>query len=183
MITLNLLPENYKLEYAFERKKRLIVFVFIALCAIALIFNALLFSVYLYIKVWDSSVSEELEQQRGGESAKQIADLEKSVKNANAEIDALTKIQKDMTVSGPVVEHITMLVKPGVYLKSISLNAATQELALDGFAQTRDLVLELGEALKMSDVVVADSVKSPITNIFTSTNINFSFTLKVKNRP
>ena len=183
MITLNLLPAHYKHEYAFERKKRLIIFVFVALCAITLVFNALLFSVYLYVKVWDSSVSAELEKQQGGESAKYIADLEKSVKNANKEIDALTGIQKDMTVSGPVLENMIMLIKPGVYLKNVSLNAATQDVAIGGFAKTRDLVLELEQALKTSDFVVSESVKSPVTNIFTSANINFSLTLKVKNRP
>lgn len=181
MITLNLLPESYKIEYAFERKRRLIIFTIVVLCAIVLVFNTLLFSTYLYIRVWNSSAVGELEKQKSEESVKRIDEMESNVKNTNAVIETLVLVKKDITVAGPALEQMALLIKPGVYLKSIALNASDGVVNLTGFSKSRELVLDLETALNHSDFVVPGSVRSPITNIFTSKNIDFSFTFKVKN--
>lgn len=181
MLTLNLLPEHSKLEYAFERRKRLIVFVFIALCGITFIFDALLSAVYFYVKEQDRSFAAQLEKQKAAEDSKYIDDLEKSIRDANSEVAALGAIRKDMTASGPVFEKIAKLIRPGVDLKNISLNAVNGDVGINGFAKTREAVLALEEDLKNGDFVVPDSVQSPVTNIFTSQNIHFTFRFKVKN--
>lgn len=183
MLTLNLLPERSKLEYAFEQKKRLIVFVFITLCGITFTFDVLLGSIYFYMKAMQSSVVKELELQETDEGTKLIFQIEKSVKNTNSTIAGLVSVVKERTVAGLVLEKITLLAKPGVYLKSLSLNAGQGTVSIDGFAETRELVLDLESMLNKSDFVVPGSVSSPITNIFTSKNIHFSFTFKVTNHP
>lgn len=183
MLTLNLLPEQSKLEYAFEQKKRLVVFVFIALCGITFMFDALLGSIYVYMKIMQSSVAKELELQETDEGTRQIFQIEKGVKNANAAIAGLTSVVKERRVAGPVLEKIALLAKPGVYLKNLSLDAGQGTVSVDGFAITRELVLDLESMLNKSDFIVPGSVSSPITNIFTSKNIHFSFTFKVRNHP
>ena len=56
MLTLNLLPEQHKREYALEIKTRFAVFVFISLAAILVVFIALLFSAYLYLRIQVNSM-------------------------------------------------------------------------------------------------------------------------------
>ncbi len=183
MLTLNLLPEQSKLEYAFEQRKRLIVFVFVVLCGIVFLFDALLGSVYIYMRSTQTSIADDLELQKIDDSTKHIFQIEKDIKNANSAIISLVSVTKERTVAGPILEKIAFLVKPGIYLRNLSLDAVQGMVTINGFATTRELVLDLESMLNESDFIIPGSVTSPITNIFTNKNINFSFTFKVKNNP
>lgn len=179
MLTLNLLPEQYKKAYIFEIRMRFVVFIFISLAVILVILAALLFSTYLFLKIQTNSFRDSLEAQKKAASAQPIASLEKDIKSLNAKISSLEKAKSEIFPVAPALEKISFLIKRGAYLKSVSLDNETNKVALMGFAATRDLVLNLNSDLLSSDFVKSESVQNPIQNILKDKKIDFSFNFQL----
>ena len=181
MLTLNLLPEQYKREYAFEIKMRFAVYVFISLAVILAVFIALLFSVYLYLKIQVNSMEGSLVNQRTDANARPMLSLEQDIKSLNAKIGVVAKARSAVSPVAPALEKIALLIKPGAYLKSVSLDGNTNTVNIAGFATTRDLVLDLKKDLGSSGFIKPDSIQDPIQNILKDKKIDFTFTFKLNN--
>lgn len=175
MLTLNLLPEQYKKAYTMEIRMRFVVFIFISLAVILIVLSALIFSTYLFLKIQANSLQGALDAQKQAASAQPIASLEKDIKSLNAKISVLAKSKSEIFPIAPALEKISLLIKQGAYLKSISLDNATGKVIIAGFAATRDLVLNLNSDLSAGDFVKRDSVQNPIQNILKDKKIDFSF--------
>lgn len=180
MLTLNLLPEQYKYEYRFEKKKRFFVFVILSCSSVMALFAALLVSVYLFLQIQEKSLKETFEIQQSAQYVRHASDLEKEVNAANVKIDALEKARKQMFPVSPALDRLTALIKPGLYLENFSLRSAGREVSMSGFAESRDLVLELESLLASNEIVESGSVYSPIRNILKNKDINFTFRLQLK---
>lgn len=179
MLTLNLLPEQYKRDYAFEIKMRFVVFILISLTVILAVFIALLFSVYLYLKIQTNSMGEALANQRTASSIKPLLSLEQDIKSLNAKINIASKARGDVFPVAPALEKIALLIKSGAYLKSVSLDNQTSIVSIAGFVETRDLVLGLKGDLVSSEFIKRDSVQDPIQNILKDKKIDFTFTFQL----
>ena len=180
MLTLNLLPEQYKREYALEIKTRFAVFVFISLAVILAVFIALLFSAFFYLRIQVNSMEESLVSQRTAANAKPMLSLEKDIKALNAKIGITAKARSDIFPVAPALEKIALLIKQGAYLKSVSLDNKTGAVNIAGFASTRDLVLDLKGDLVSSEFVKPDSIQDPIQNILKDKKIDFTFTFQLR---
>src|SRR3990170_1553274 len=183
MLTLNLLPEQYKREYALEIKTRFAVFVFISLAVILAVFIVLLFSAYFYLRIQVNSMEESLVSQRTAANAKPMLSLEKDIKALNAKIGITAKARSDIFPVAPALEKIALLIKQGAYLKSVSLDNKTGAVTIAGFASTRDLVLDLKSDLVSSEFVKPDSIQDPIQNILKDKKIDFTFTFQLEPIP
>lgn len=179
MLTLNLLPEQYKREYALEIKARFAVLVFISLSVISVIFIALLFFVYFYLKIQINSMEKALANQRLASSAQPMLSLEQDIKSLNAKIGAVSKARSDIFPVAPTLEKLALLIKPGYYLKNVSFDNKSGTVNIIGFAATRDLVLSLKDDLVSSEFVKPDSVQDPIQNILKDKKIDFTFTFQL----
>ena len=180
MLTLNLLPEQYKREYALEIKTRFAVFVFISLAVILAVFIVLLFSAFFYLRIQVNSMEESLVNQRTAANAKPMLSLEKDIKALNAKIGIAAKARSDIFPVAPALEKIALLIKQGAYLKSVSLDNKTGAVNIAGFASTRDLVLDLKGDLVSSEFVKPDSIQDPIQNILKDKKIDFTFTFQLR---
>ena len=180
MLTLNLLPEQYKREYALEIKTRFAVFVFISLAVISAVFIALLFSVYFYLKIQVNSMEESLANQRTAANAKPILSLEQDIRALNGKISIVAKARSEISPVAPALEKLALLIKQGAYLKSVSLDNKTGMVSIAGFAATRDLVLGLKGDLVSSEFVKSDSIQDPIQNILKDKKIDFTFTFQLR---
>lgn len=176
MLTLNLLPDQYKNEYALERKRRFVAHISIIMFFIAILFNVLLGSVYLFVFTYEQSLRQSIETQTTTDTVKRLSVIEKKVRELNANIGILANADKDIISLAPVLERITALVGQDAYLKSVSIDASTKTISVTGFAKTRSAVLALAEALQKSDFIAEGSVKNPIKNILKEENIDFTFT-------
>lgn len=175
MLTLNLLPQQYKYEYVFEKKKRVVVFLCIFVSLILILFNALLFSTYLFLAIGENAARDAIEAQQSTDIAKRLADIEKDIRAANAKIGTLANAEKEIVPIAPVLEKTALLVGDGAYMKSVSLDAATRSVTMTGFAETRNAVLGIAKLLSESDFIDAQSVKNPVKNILKETDIEFTF--------
>ncbi|MBI5912903.1 PilN domain-containing protein [Candidatus Azambacteria bacterium] len=176
MLTLNLLPDQYKNEYALEQKRRLVAHISIIMCLIAILFNVLLGSVYAFVFTYEQSLRQSIETQTTTDTVKRLSAIEKNVRELNTSIGALATADAEIIPLAPVLERIAALVGQDAYLKSISMDANTKTVSIAGFAKTRAAVLALAEALQKSDFVAEGSVKNPIKNILKEENIDFTFT-------
>lgn len=180
MLTLNLLPEQNKRDYALEIKMRFAVFILISLAVILAIFTALLFFVYIYLGIQTNSMKESLANQRTSSNAEPMLALEKDIKSFNAKINVVAKARSKIFPAAPALESIALLIKPGAYLKSVSLDNETGLVSIAGFAVTRDLVLDLKDSLSSSGFVKQGSVQDPIQNILKDKKIDFTFTFQLE---
>ncbi|MBI1754970.1 hypothetical protein HY250_00775 [Candidatus Azambacteria bacterium] len=180
MLTLNLLPERYKVEYLFEKKKRFLVFFGISLCLILSVLCALLFSTYLFLVISQKSLAATLEARRQAEVSTRLEAIKEEIQGLNTKIGTVKSAKKGVVFFGPTLEKIIVLVEPGVYLKNISFDAKTKIVNVLGFADTREKVLLLSVALSAGDFVLPNSLISPIANILKEKDIDFSFTFNLK---
>lgn len=174
MLTLNLLPDQYKNEYALEKKRRFVAHITIILVFIAILFNVLLGSVYAFVYTYEQSLRKSIETQTTTDTVRRLSAIEKNVRTLNARIDVLAGAGKEIIPLAPVFERITEQVGPDAYLKNVSIDAKTKTVSVTGFAKTRSAVLALADALQKSDFVAEGSVKNPIKNILKEEDIDFN---------
>lgn len=175
MLTLNLLPQQYKHEYAFEKKKRFTVFLCIFISSIFILFNALLFSTYLFLTIGEKAARDTIDAQQSTDIIKRLTGIEKDIKAANAKIGTLMGAHEVIIPIAPIVEKTAGLIGEGAYAESISLDALTGAVSMTGFAATRDAVLAIAKRLSESDFVDPHSVKNPVKNILKEKDIDFTF--------
>ena len=175
MLTLNLLPQQYKHEYAFEKKKRLTVFLCIFISLILTVFNAFLFSTYLFLSIGEKATHDAIKAQQSTDIVKRLTDIEKEIRSANTKIGTLANAEKEIIPIAPVVEKTALLIGEGAYMKSISLDAASKNMAITGFSETRSAVLAIAKRLSESDFADTQSVKNPVKNILKESDIDFTF--------
>ncbi|MCR4322759.1 MAG: hypothetical protein NUV61_01585 [Candidatus Azambacteria bacterium] len=176
MLKLNLLPDQYKNEYVLEKKRRFVAHITIILVLIAILFNILLGSVYMFVFTYEQSLRQSIETQTTTDTVKRLATIEKKVRALNTQIGVLSAVEKDVVLIAPVFERVAQLVGQEAYLKTVSIDTATQTVSIVGFAKTRAAVLAFADALQKSDFVIEGSVKNPIKNILKEENIDFNFT-------
>ena len=128
MLTLNLLPEQYKIEYNFEKRRRFIVAVLLSLCVILIIFNALMFATYVFLKTQNQALSGALVFQNSEDDAKRLSSLEKNVAVLNGKIVKVTKAKnEDFNVIG-LLEKISEISGHGSYLETVSIDNISDRL-------------------------------------------------------
>lgn len=175
MLTLNLLPEQYKHEYAFEKKKRFTIFLCIFVSLILILFNALLFSTYLFLTINESVTRDALDAQQSTDVVKRLTDIERDIRAANTKIGTLVNAEKEIIAIAPIAEKTAALIGEGAYMKTVALDASSKNVNITGFAETRNAVLAIGKLLSESDFVDQQSVKNPVKNILKESEIDFTF--------
>ncbi|MBI3671316.1 hypothetical protein HY249_00780 [Candidatus Azambacteria bacterium] len=180
MITINLLPEEYKKEYNLEKARRFSVFVFLSLYFIILIFIALLFGADIFLKTEMKYWVDNIENEKSTEKVKQVLGLEDNIKVANDKISIIQKAQEEHINAFEVLLSVSPLISDSVYLQNLTINSDLKKVSMSGFSLTRDEVLKLEGLLKSDAFVRKDSVASPRSNILKKSDIDFSFSFDLK---
>lgn len=180
MITLNLLPENYKSELNLEKTRRFVIFIFTSLGFMVVIFTFLLFAEFVFLKIENQSWLERLENEKATEKGKQILELEKNIKTTNEKISIVAKVQEDALSISSIIESLSVVIQPEAHLNSLTINRDNKKTNIAGFALTRDAVLSMEAALKGNEFMQPGTLISPKTNILKAEDIDFSFTFSIK---
>ena len=179
MLTLNLLPEQYKIEYNLEKRRRFIVAILLSLCVILIIFNALMFATYVFLKTQNQALSGALVFQNSEDDAKRLSSLEKNVAALNGKIAKVTKAKNEDFNIADLLEKISEISGRESYLETVSIDSISGQVNIGGFAKDRSAVLELNDALLKSEFVSEGSLLNPIQNILKSKDITFVFNFKL----
>lgn len=182
MLTLNLLPNHFRHEYIFEKKKRFTVFLCIVISLILIAFNALLFSTYLFLTIGEKAARDTIDAQQSTDVVKRLTEIEKEIRTANGKIGTLVNAQGVIVPIAPIVEKTAGLIGSGAYMESLSLDTKTGAVNMTGFAATREAVLAIAQRLSESDFVDPQSIRNPVKNILKEKDIDFTFSFTFVNK-
>jgi len=174
---INLLPSQEKEELKNEEKFKTTI-ILGSLSFVFLIFlGLLLFSIKINIlsEIQDKKVLIEIES-RSSENP-QIKEFEKNVAETNQKISQLNSFYKNQTSIPSALEKISNLLPANVYLTSLSYQKENSQVILQGYAQTREGLLEFKKSLESQKEV--KNLDSPISNLIKSTNIDFYFSFNL----
>lgn len=182
MLTLNLLPEQYKIEYNLEKRRRFVVAIFLSLCVILFVFNALMFATFIFLKTQNQALSGAFVFQNSEDDAKRLSSLEKNVSALNGQIARTTKAKNENFNIAGLLEKISEIPDAGSYLETVSIDNISGKVNMGGFAKDRESVLKFYDALLKSEFVSDGSLLNPIQNILKSKDITFVFDFKLTER-
>lgn len=165
--TINLLPPEKKQEmqsaFVFAYVQSLLVVVLLLTCIV----SGTLVSTRLMLMNTLSGLSSS-----AGPDTDEFTSVSQDIRDINAYIDSLEKLQKNRVAWSSVIDEIVDLLPTGVTLSRITLNPEGK-IVLTGVAVHRDDVLQLENQLKNSGSF--EDVKSPLSNILQRDDVKFEF--------
>ncbi|OGG38215.1 hypothetical protein A3D55_01495 [Candidatus Jorgensenbacteria bacterium RIFCSPHIGHO2_02_FULL_45_20] len=165
MITLNLLPPQTKKEahllqlYLSLKNAIVLLLLFTTLAAITLLLAKLTLQEY-FTRVVDQTT---LTTQYGNIFSKDIKDV-------NRQLTEVNKIQSEYIPWTKFFAELSDITPEGIVIFNVNING--KDVTLSGFAQNRDQLLKLQQALSGSPLFLESDV--PLENLLTRENINFN---------
>jgi Tfp pilus assembly protein PilN len=103
---------------------------------------------------------------------------EKEIQMINDQLKDIITIQNQSLVWSNILISITSLIPEGIEINSLEIDKTTQLVKISGLAKARNDYLNLISALKNADNL--ENIQSPIKNLLSKEDINFtlSFTYK-----
>lgn len=177
MIKLNLLPPQEKEVLALERIQRWIVLYGSAIFGILLIFVSLLTIIWIFITIQLKSVTSNLDSIQSSFKGQDLITQQTAVASLNSYLEKIDAIQKNQKNYSNLIIFLAEIIPAGVRLDTLSLNEQN-EVSLNGFAQRRELVVSLKDALEKSELF--SDIESPLSNLVKETDINFYFKFRLQ---
>lgn len=178
MLNTNLLPPAEKLSLAYELRTRALLAVASGLGALLVIGLALLLPTIFFLGFVKSEVVRSLDlAQRQADQAGLSADADR-IENANHRADSVLH-HADATASvSSKINSLIQAVPSAVAFSSLSYQAKSREIVIQGSSPTRSAFLQFLDAL--GKVPVVANVSSPISNVIRETNVAFSVTVALR---
>jgi len=95
------------------------------------------------------------------------------IKDLNLSINVIERLQKEITPSSVFIADIVDRTPNGVFISFLSFDIPTRAMKLNGFASTRDQLLDYEAALLDSPYI--EKLDSPISNLFQKEDLFFEF--------
>jgi len=180
MITVNLLPEEYKKGYKLEKARRFSVFVFLSLYFTIIIFSILLFGAFMFLKIETNAWYDRVQSEKSTEKVQKILALEESIRAANKKILIVNEARLENKNTSELMEGIAKVTTDNLYLKNVNINMKLGKVSMSGFANSRDDVLSFEKKLNNIQWIEDGSLVSPRSNILSQNDIDFTFSFKIK---
>jgi len=177
MIKLNLLPQQEKEVLVLEKNQRWIIFYGSAIFGILLIFVSLLAIIWIFINIQLKSVTSNLQSIQSSFRGQDLKTQQTAIGNLNSYLEKIDAIQKNQKDYSNLIVYLAGIIPGGVRLDTLSLNDQN-EVSLNGYAQRRELVVALKDALEKSELF--SDVENPLSNLVKETDINFYFKFKLR---
>ena len=167
MIALNLLSPDQK-----EALRARVIYAMIERLMIAFVTSTLLASILLLL------VKIELTSALAGVQTRQILSSEyvtvnNDIRQLNQQIGRVEALQKMAVSPSELLRDVASRTPEGVQVTGLDFDVKTKSMRLNGTAAAREDLLAYEEAMRASPFV--DDLKSPISNLFQKTDINFQF--------
>lgn len=174
---INLLPLEYKKDFQREETFRLILILTICIGVFLSSVTLLSIAVRLYAqgKIQEERFRSTIPQGEL-EARKRIV---KDMTSANENFSALSKFYTNRASSLILFDHLQNDVPLLVSLNSFSFSGLS--MTLEGFAPTRDMLLEFRQNLQNDSLF--EDVNFPLSNLAISENIHFSLQVKIRFTP
>jgi len=183
MLTLNLLPQEKKERFEWERNRRLAVLSLVTVLSILLFFAGLLATSIWYMNIRLDPLTIAIEREAGQEETQRAQEIETFTKNAIAKIKNIRTLQLGSEGYADFIRFLATFPPQRVVLTSFSITEKTGEdgmkkiVRLTGHAETREEVILFEEILRKSNRI--EDLFSPFTNKNKPRDIDFVFTFNL----
>ncbi|MCH8741390.1 PilN domain-containing protein [Patescibacteria group bacterium] len=167
---INLLPSQYKEEFAIEETRRLVIILGFLLFFSFLSLVLVLFSIRIYISGELQGQQTLLTAEKEKFEAKEIRDLENKVRIFNQRIFLLDEFYDKQIGLTAVFNKIITTVPQEIYLTNLSYSEKASQVVLSGFAPSRDTLFQFKRNLEKD----FQDVYFPPNSWIPSTDIEFS---------
>lgn len=174
-ITLDLLPQERKLEI--KRTKRFLMILRGELLFLVpiLLFVVILLSVYYILSLQrDSAAAFFLQQQSGGQY-QELVSMEEKFKQTNDSVVVISKTQTGHLRWMNMFEQLSTAVPQGIYIDDLSTK--NYKILLAGKAQTRESLLEFKSNLEKNDCF--RDINVPLSNLVVKNDVDFQMDLSI----
>jgi len=177
MLKINLLPSQEKESIKIKEINKWFVFFFVGLGFWLVVFFVICLSSYLYFQNLVSSQEQMIKTAETNSQIQQLKEAEKEINSINSDISKIHVLFSNFVYWTPIIEKLAQEVTPGIYLNVLSYNSGSNQMRLDGFAQTRANLLDFEKTIKGDNNF--KNFDSPISNLLKQTKIDFSFNFEV----
>lgn len=172
-ITLNLIPPFEKERLRRKKQLRMLVRWEFALSALLVIFILTLVSVNY---IFSLNISLLLAERGQGAEYKKIEELQNNIKEINADVLEVEKIQKGQLYWTRLGELLNRSIPDGIMLKSVATK--NYGISLSGKSDTRGELVKLKEALEKEECV--SELNFPLSNLISKEDVDFQIDFKIK---
>ena len=173
---INLLPPQYKNELKQERKYKLVLILGIVVLFFLISLSLILLSIKFYTQGQVESEKILLSLKEKQFKTPETEALQKDIVLVNQEISKLSSFYQNQTNLVEILEKLSQIFPPGMYLTSLSYQKAIFQISLSGYAPTRETLVQFKENLEKE----FKEVNFPPSNWVVPTDINFQTTFKIK---
>lgn len=178
MLELNLLPPKEKNNLAYEMRTRAVLAVSGGLAAVALIFIALLLPTVFLLFFQKAEMLHVLDIERENSLRASVPEHITSLNKTNRLARLVIQREGSDFKVFPVIESFLKSIPSSIRLSSFSFDKEKKELVVNGYAPTRESMIEFKRALESNSL--AAKVDSPPSNLIKETDIDFSIKVTVK---
>jgi Tfp pilus assembly protein PilN len=175
-IKLNLIPPLRKKEIEKAYILRMIIRWQMETFLILLILLALLWQVNCILKIESDSSLKQIEMSRQSFFYKDMQDYKEKIKNANAQVADVEKIQREQIYWSKLLDKINKIIFPGIEIDS--LGTEDYQVFLTGMADNRDALASFKEKLTQESCFT--EVDFPLANLVNKENLIFQMQFTVK---
>lgn len=175
---INLLPPQQKKEIEKEEKFKLVFILGLLILVFFLFVALILFSIQIYLsgRLLSQNIIFEAAQKRF--EIPEIQDFQREIIALNQNIQELDSFYQNQIELTKILERISQIVPPGVYLTNFSWQKETSEIKILGFAPSREDLFKLKENLEGTDYFF--SINFPPANWLKPKDIDFQVIFKTK---
>jgi len=183
MLTLNLLSQEKKERFEWERNRRLAILSLVTVFSTLLFFAGLLATSIWYMNIRLDPLTIAIEREAGQEETQRAQEIETFTKNAIATIQSIRTLQLRSEGYADIIRFLATFPPPRVALTSLSITEGTGEdgakkiVRLTGHAETREEVILFEETLRKNERI--EGMFSPFTNKNKPRDIDFVFTFNI----
>ena len=180
MILLNLLPQSQRRALQREIFLRALFVLSLFVVVWITVFFLLVVQSWIFISIQNNAIAERVKVEEGAESAQKLIAFEEATEAANKTIARIIEAGENARYDPVSIFNVlSSLIPTGTSLITVDLNGDTKILTINGIAPTRDDVL-LFEANLRSRTDIFFEVISPLENILTPRDVNFSFSITLQ---
>lgn len=178
---INLLPPKEKERIKAEKMRKIIIILWILVFFFLLCLSLVFYSLKIYLTSQVTAQEQKLTNMERSDEIKKIEDFNKEVELANKIMGELESFSKGKVYFSNLIEKISSTVPLGIYFTNFSANLSGSgevKVAIAGFSQTRDLLLNFKQNLeKESDVF---KISMPSSNWTKPLDVLFSINFFIK---
>ncbi|MBI2624598.1 hypothetical protein HYW67_03905 [Candidatus Parcubacteria bacterium] len=176
-MAINLLPQADKEALEWDRRRRALVALLVQLTMGAAMLWLAFVGVEWYLRTETNRIEGELAGQRELLQQSELQQLEVNFQKTVQLAKAVEQVASTVRPVSPVLIEVAELIPSGMELKSVRYSAKDRRVSLLGRAPTRELVVQLEDAIRRRSHYTA--IDAPLANLTKPADIDFSFAFTV----